>query len=257
MPPDVAAPPSPFDLGPVTTQYGEPSAFTGAPHPGVDIGVNTGTPIPAFIGGTVSRIFQDSVGGLQVIVTTPEGFQEVYAHLAATAVHPGDTVGASDFIGWSGATGHVTGPHLHYEVRNPNGTTLDPRDFLAEFANAITGGGGPPAATSPSSSGGPKPSNASLSSAPAVDPVKCGMILTFSALPRPALATLTGIPEAELQAYAYACGTAAGQKSGVEALVAGAGDFLFNPASWAKIGFTIVGVLLIGAGALMYVKAMK
>ena len=215
MPPDTTTAPSPFDLGPVTTTYGAPSAFTGDPHPGVDIGVNTGTPISAFIGGTVTKVFQDAAGGIQVIVTTPEGFQQVYAHLAATAVQPGQNVGPSDFVGWSGATGHVTGPHLHYEVRTPAGGTMDPAAFLSEFANAITGGGSPPAATTPSSSsgGGPKPSAASLAS-----------------------------------------------KSGVEALVAGAGDFLFNlfnPASWAKVGLTIAAGLMIGAGVFMYVGALK
>ena len=63
----------PFALGGnVTTSYGSPNAINGQPHTGVDIGVPIGSPIPAFVGGEVSRIWRDAAGGKSGFLTGGE-----------------------------------------------------------------------------------------------------------------------------------------------------------------------------------------
>lgn len=91
--------------------------------------VNAGTPLPGYSGyGTV------------VVINHPDGFQTVYAHLSSVSVTNGQTVGAGDRIGSIGTTGHVTGSHLHFEVRH-GGALLDPGPWL--------GGAVPPDTTPP------------------------------------------------------------------------------------------------------------
>lgn len=138
--PDQAPPARRVDLlglGPVTTAYGERSAFTGLPHLGVDVGVPYGLPIPVPVSGTVTKITRDDVGGLQAEVTTPQGYRQVFAHLASVTASAGQFVRAGTELGRAGNSGRVTGPHLHYEVAPPGGGSVDPRAFLSEFGELV------------------------------------------------------------------------------------------------------------------------
>jgi len=59
------------------------------------------------------------------------GLFTIYAHLSEIRVQEGDTAEAGDVLGLSGATGRVTGPHLHWRV-NLNNTRVDPALFLVD-----------------------------------------------------------------------------------------------------------------------------
>ncbi|OGG62838.1 hypothetical protein A3I46_01415 [Candidatus Kaiserbacteria bacterium RIFCSPLOWO2_02_FULL_54_13] len=87
---------------------------------GVDIGAPRGTPVHAAAGGTV--IIARGSGwnggyGNYVVITHENGTQTLYSHLNSVAVSPGQSVSSGHVIGYVGATGRVTGTHLHFEVR--------------------------------------------------------------------------------------------------------------------------------------------
>ncbi len=99
-------------------------------HGGIDIAVPVGTPLYAGDGGTV--IISGDLGngyGTYVAIDHGNGFVTYYGHMSKTAVKEGDKVNKGEMIGWSGKTGRVTGPHVHYEFRY-NGTKMNPADYL-------------------------------------------------------------------------------------------------------------------------------
>jgi hypothetical protein len=71
-----------------------------------------------------------------VAIEHPNNYKTIYAHLSQALVSPGDSVTKGQLIGKSGDTGHVTGPHLHFEVRK-NDTAVDP----GSLASGLTGTG--------------------------------------------------------------------------------------------------------------------
>ena len=93
-------------------------------HPGVDFGASVGTPIYAPLGGTVrwvddtDRIPGCYAWGKWTLIDHANGLSTLYAHQSAIAgnIRPGATVKTGDIIGYVGATGYVTGPHLHFTV---------------------------------------------------------------------------------------------------------------------------------------------
>jgi len=99
-------------------------------HPGVDFYANYGTPVVAAGDGYVVAP-PDGTGGYGNVVTIahPDGAVTWYCHLAQPLVLPGARVKAGQVIGLSGASGNVTGPHLHFEVRF-NNVTVDPMPWL-------------------------------------------------------------------------------------------------------------------------------
>lgn len=102
-------------------------------HGGVDFLVRRGTPIVAAGNGRIQRATYTSGYGNVVEVRHPEaGYVTRYAHLSeiADGIRKGVEVGRGDTIGYSGDTGRSTGPHLHYEVHNQSGETLDPMRFI-------------------------------------------------------------------------------------------------------------------------------
>jgi murein DD-endopeptidase MepM/ murein hydrolase activator NlpD len=102
----------------------------GRMHTGIDFGAASGAPAGAGGRGVVSFAGWNSGGyGNLVVIDHRLGFQTWYAHLSSVSVSPGQSVGGGTTVGLVGATGHVTGPHLHFEVRR-NGTPLDPAPYL-------------------------------------------------------------------------------------------------------------------------------
>ncbi len=96
-------------------------------HKGTDYAAPSGTPVRVTSGGTVTRASRYGSYGNIVIVTHEDGFETRYAHLSrfAEGIEPGARVSQSEVIGFVGATGSATGPHLHYEVLK-DGVARDP-----------------------------------------------------------------------------------------------------------------------------------
>jgi murein DD-endopeptidase MepM/ murein hydrolase activator NlpD len=120
--------------GPITSPFGEREhPVTGGEHfhNGIDYGVPVGTEIRAPFDGEVSQRYTNDVGGLQLILRHTNGYTTGYAHLSDARVNVGDTVGKGQVIALSGATGRVTGPHLHFTMRGPENNYLDPQLYLA------------------------------------------------------------------------------------------------------------------------------
>lgn len=106
--------------------------FTGgsAFHAGVDISAMTGTPVRAAADGIVRVAEWSGAYGKLVIVDHGGGVETYYAHLSAFDVIPGQEVRKAQVIARTGATGRVSAPHLHYEVRQ-GGAPVNPYKYLA------------------------------------------------------------------------------------------------------------------------------
>ena len=110
------------------------AGYNGYPgHKGLDIAGPYGTPIVAAADGTVIEANStDSWGmswGYYVLIYHNGTYTTRYAHMSSVAVSTGQYVTAGTVIGYEGATGNVTGPHLHFEVYE-NGVRVDPMQFL-------------------------------------------------------------------------------------------------------------------------------
>ncbi|MFF3502300.1 M23 family metallopeptidase [Streptomyces sp. NPDC003247] len=109
-------------------------------HTGQDFAVPAGTPVYA-VGPGVVRVTTCGDGfGNQVVVRHADGYFTQYAHLSRTDVRKGERVGAGQRLGLAGATGNVTGPHLHFEVRiTPYmGSAVPPLPWLRRKAVRVT-----------------------------------------------------------------------------------------------------------------------
>ncbi|BBA95924.1 putative secreted peptidase [Actinacidiphila reveromycinica] len=108
------------------------SLWSSGSHTGVDFLVGSGTPVHVVAAGTVVSAGWDGAYGNDVIVHHADGRYTLYGHLSKTLVSAGQTVTEGQEIGVSGATGNVTGPHLHFEVRTtPSyGSDIDPVAYM-------------------------------------------------------------------------------------------------------------------------------
>lgn len=102
------------------------------PHHGIDYVAPTGTPVSATADGRVSFIGSKGGYGKLIILSHRNGLQTYYGHLSrfAAGMRSGKQVQQGDLIGYVGATGIATGPHLHYEMRQ-SGSPINPNRFKA------------------------------------------------------------------------------------------------------------------------------
>ncbi|RAV77347.1 hypothetical protein DBT52_09270 [Aerococcus mictus] len=110
-------------------------------HAGIDIASATGTPVYAAFAGTVEKAGWNIVKGRTgqgVLVRNPDGEHQYYGHLSRVLVRPGQSVAMGGQIGLMGATGNVTGPHLHFECWDKRGVARNPRIWFR--AHGVTPG---------------------------------------------------------------------------------------------------------------------
>ena len=120
----------PVDRYVLTARFGQCSSHWANCHTGLDFAASTGTPIRAIMGGTVVWTRWGGAYGNLTKVQHANGVQSWYAHQVSRTVEVGDVVTAGQIVGRIGATGNVTGPHLHLEVRT-KGTPVDPDRWLS------------------------------------------------------------------------------------------------------------------------------
>ena len=87
-------------------------------------------------GGTVTVATYSSSYGNYVMIYHSDGTYTLYAHMSSLAVSAGQTVTQGQTIGYVGSTGWATGPHLHFEVRNASGSTVDPTQYFSGLTYA-------------------------------------------------------------------------------------------------------------------------
>ncbi|MEP9384115.1 peptidoglycan DD-metalloendopeptidase family protein [Nocardioides cheoyonin] len=116
----------------LTGRFGDVSGLWATIHTGLDFAAPYGTPIHAVARGTVTSTGYDGSYGNKTVVTLPDGTELWYCHQSEYAVSVGDTVEEGEVIGYVGATGNVTGPHVHLEVRPGGGDPVDPDEALRQ-----------------------------------------------------------------------------------------------------------------------------
>jgi murein DD-endopeptidase MepM/ murein hydrolase activator NlpD len=117
----------------VTSTYMQAgSMWSSGYHTGLDLAAPTGTLLKAVHSGTVTEAGWSGSYGYRTVLTLEDGTEIWYCHQSSINVSVGQKVATGDVIGRVGATGNVTGPHLHLEVHPGGGNGVDPRAWLAD-----------------------------------------------------------------------------------------------------------------------------
>ncbi len=116
----------------ITSSFGQAGAYwSSGYHTGLDFAAPTGTPIKAVHSGTITEAGWNGSYGYKTVLTLEDGTEIWYAHQSSIGVSVGQKVSTGDVIGRVGATGNVTGAHLHLEVHAPGSSSgIDPMAWL-------------------------------------------------------------------------------------------------------------------------------
>ncbi|MFH9009262.1 M23 family metallopeptidase [Streptomyces afghaniensis] len=116
----------------ITSTFGQAGAYwSSGYHTGLDFAAPTGTPIKAVHSGTITEAGWNGSYGYKTVLTLDDGTEIWYAHQSSIGVSVGQKVSTGDVIGRVGATGNVTGAHLHLEVHTGGSSNgIDPLAWL-------------------------------------------------------------------------------------------------------------------------------
>ncbi|MEV6673072.1 peptidoglycan DD-metalloendopeptidase family protein [Streptomyces sp. NPDC051162] len=115
----------------LTAGFGQAGNMWSANHTGEDFAAPTGTPVKAIGSGTITHAGWAGAYGYRIVLKLDDGTEVWFCHLSSMVVTSGK-VNSGDVIGRVGATGNVTGPHLHLEIRPDGGAPVDPLPWLRE-----------------------------------------------------------------------------------------------------------------------------
>ncbi|MEV0371347.1 M23 family metallopeptidase [Streptomyces sp. NPDC050636] len=115
----------------LTASFGQAGDRWAADHTGQDFAAPTGTPVKAVHSGTITQAGWAGSYGYRIVLTLDDGTELWFCHLSSMLKTSGK-VNTGDVIARVGATGNVTGPHLHLEVRPDAGDPIDPMPWLRE-----------------------------------------------------------------------------------------------------------------------------
>ncbi len=129
-----ADPPRPIWVLPMgrftlTAGFGQVSALWGTFHTGQDFAAPSGSPVHAIGAGVIVSAGWDGPYGNKLVIRHPDGTESWYCHLSSF-VRTSGPVGVGELIARVGATGNVTGPHLHLEIHPGGGPAVDPLVWL-------------------------------------------------------------------------------------------------------------------------------
>jgi murein DD-endopeptidase MepM/ murein hydrolase activator NlpD len=119
--------------GKITNGFGliiHPITGKTAFHNGIDITGKVGDKVKCPFNGVVSKVYFNDVGGNQLIIHHDNGFITGYAHLNKSLVGISERIKQGQVIAEVGKTGRVTGPHLHFTLRDAKGNYLNPLQYL-------------------------------------------------------------------------------------------------------------------------------
>lgn len=126
--------------GPLQNTFGRRRVINGQPrkpHSGEDITAPVGASVVAINHGIVRLVDEQFFSGKSIVLDHGLGLYSMYFHLSETAVRVGDRVAKNQVIGKVGATGRVSGPHLHWGVRL-NGARVNPLSLNDALNGLVT-----------------------------------------------------------------------------------------------------------------------
>ncbi|MFD6280702.1 M23 family metallopeptidase [Streptomyces sp. NPDC060209] len=115
----------------ISSTFGQAgSMWSSGYHTGLDFAAPTGTPVKAVHSGTVKSAGYSGAYGYRTVLELDDGTEVWYCHQSSMDVTAGQKVTTGQTIGRVGATGNVTGAHLHLEIHTPDGSGIDPMSWL-------------------------------------------------------------------------------------------------------------------------------
>jgi hypothetical protein len=122
----------------ITSRFGEIDGVHKKPHTGIDLAMPEGTPLRSIDDGIIQKVvdYGDNNIGKGVIIQFEDGKQGIYGHLSEVKVKKGQIIHEGDIIGLSGNTGHSTGTHLHFGLKE-DGHFIDPTPLAEHIGRNI------------------------------------------------------------------------------------------------------------------------
>jgi hypothetical protein len=121
----------------LTGKFGELSPVRNMqPHSGIDLAIPENSTLRAIGEGVVDKVFTgEGLIGKGLSIRFPDGKRAIYGHMNEVKARVGEHVNAGQVIGLSGNTGNSTAAHLHFSLKNPDGSLIDPTPMAEQLAS--------------------------------------------------------------------------------------------------------------------------